>query len=192
MVIKSAEFVKGIVGTNPILYDGLPQVAFIGRSNVGKSSLLNALVNRKELVKVSGRPGKTTELNFFLINKNLYFVDLPGFGYAKLGEKQREKLRKLILWYFMYAEVNPVVVIVLDISAGLTSFDQEMIEVLEEQNHPYLIAVNKIDKLNQAELAKQVKAIQSAVPGIDIVLCSAKEKKNINILLKKIESLLKI
>ncbi len=192
MVIKSAEFVKGIVGTNPILYDGLPQVAFIGRSNVGKSSLLNALVNRKELVKVSGRPGKTTELNFFLINNNLYFVDLPGFGYAKLGEKQREKLRKLILWYFMYAEVNPVVVIVLDISAGLTSFDQEMIEVLEEQNHPYLIAVNKIDKLNQAELAKQVKAIQSAVPGIDIVLCSAKEKKNINILLKKIESLLKI
>jgi GTP-binding protein len=190
MVIKSAEFVKGIVGTNPILYDGLPQVAFIGRSNVGKSSLLNALVNRKELVKVSGRPGKTTELNFFLINNNLYFVDLPGFGYAKLGEKQREKLRKLILWYFMYAEVNPVVVIVLDISAGLTSFDQEMIEVLEEQNHPYLIAVNKIDKLNQAELAKQVKAIQSAVPGIDIVLCSAKEKKNINILLKKIESLL--
>lgn len=190
MVIKSAEFVKGIVGTNPILYDGKPQVAFIGRSNVGKSSLLNALVNRKDLVKVSGRPGKTTELNFFLINNNLYFVDLPGFGYAKLGEKQREKLRKLILWYFMYAEVSPVVVIVLDISAGLTSFDQEMIEVLEEQNHPYLIAVNKVDKLNQAELAKQVKAIQSAVPGIDIVLCSAKEKKNINSLLKKIESLL--
>ncbi len=190
MIIKSSEFVKGIVGTNPILYDGLPQVAFIGRSNVGKSSLLNALVNRKDLVKVSGRPGKTTELNFFLINKNLYFVDLPGFGYAKLGEKQREKLRKLILWYFIYAEVNPVVVIVLDISAGFTSFDQEMIEVLEEENHPYIIAVNKIDKLNQAKLAKQVKAIESAVPGIDIILCSAKEKKNINVLLKKIESLL--
>ncbi len=192
MIIKSAEFVKGIVGTNPILYDGLPQVAFIGRSNVGKSSLLNALVNRKDLVKVSGRPGKTTELNFFLINKNLYFVDLPGFGYAKLGEKQREKLRKLILWYFMYAEVNPVVVIVLDIVAGLTSFDQEMIEVLEEQGHPYVIAVNKVDKLNQSDLAKQVKAIQESVPNADIVLCSAKEKKNINNLLLKIDSLLKV
>jgi GTP-binding protein len=162
--INSAEFLKGIVGTDVILYDGVPEYAFIGRSNVGKSSLINSLVNRKDLVKVGKKPGKTTEINFFGINgKKCYFVDLPGYGYAEASPKQKESIEKLILWYVMYSEANLAkAVLILDSKAGLTAFDEEMIRVLREHNHPYLIVANKMDKLNQKETSMQMRAIKGA------------------------------
>lgn len=164
MKINSAEFVRGIIGTNDILFDGVPQIAFVGRSNVGKSSVINALVNRKDLVKTSKEPGKTTEINFFSINnKKCYFVDLPGYGYAKTSPKEKEKIEKLILWYVLYAGVKPQkVVLVLDSKAGLTAFDKEMLRVLREQKHPCIIIANKADKLNQKELAKQLSLIKAS------------------------------
>ena len=164
MKIASAEFLKGIIGTDVILTDGVPEIAFVGRSNVGKSSVINSLVNRKDLVKTSNRPGKTTEINFFGINgKKCYFVDLPGYGYAKRSPKEKESIEKLILWYLMYSGVTPLkVVIILDSKAGLTDFDAEMIRVLREQGHPYLIVANKVDKLNQKELSAQTRAIKEA------------------------------
>ncbi|MFZ2501031.1 MAG: ribosome biogenesis GTP-binding protein YihA/YsxC [Minisyncoccia bacterium] len=162
MKINSAEFKKGIIGTDVILTDGVPQVAFVGRSNVGKSSVINSLVNRKDLVKVGNKPGKTTEINFFSINtKKCYFVDLPGYGYAETSPKQKEKIEKLILWYLMYSEARPhKVVLILDSKAGMTAFDTEMIRVLREQGHPYLIVANKSDKLNQKELSAQIRTIK--------------------------------
>src|SRR6185369_12085856 len=104
-----------------ILTDGVPEIAFVGRSNVGKSSLINSLVNRKDLVKVGKKPGKTTEINFFSINhKKCYFVDLPGYGYAEASPKQKESIEKLILWYLMYSEASlQKVVLILDVKAGL-------------------------------------------------------------------------
>ena len=174
MKIDSAEFIKGIRGTNPILYDGVPQIVFLGRSNVGKSSTINALLGSKDLVKVSARPGKTTEINFFKINKSFYLVDLPGYGYAKMNMKKGEKLKKLILWYFMFSDVHPVqVVLILDVKAGLTDFDKEMLKVLEEYNHPYLIVVNKVDKLNQKDLSAQLKKIAADAEGAEIIPSSA-------------------
>lgn len=160
--INSAEFLKGIIGTDVILTDGVPEYAFVGRSNVGKSSIINSLVNRKELVKTSNRPGKTTEINFFGINgKKCYFVDLPGYGYAKRSPKEKESIEKLILWYLMYSDATvSKVVIILDAKAGLTAFDEEMIRVLREKEHPYLIIANKVDKLNQKETAAQLRAIK--------------------------------
>jgi len=94
MEIKSAEFIKGILGTNELLEDERLQVAFIGRSNVGKSSVINSLVNRKDLVKSGSKPGKTRQINFFLINGKVYFVDLPGYGFLKASLKEKEKLGK--------------------------------------------------------------------------------------------------
>ena len=169
--IESAEFIKGVIGTDVVFTDGVPEVAFVGRSNVGKSSLINSLTGRKSLVKVGNKPGKTTELNFFSINnKKCYFVDLPGYGYAKATPKQRGKIEKLILWYLMYSEARPRrVVIILDVKAGLTDFDAEMIRVLEEQGHPYLIVANKVDKLNQKELAAAMKSIKEAALGAPVV-----------------------
>jgi GTP-binding protein len=173
--VESAEFVKGVVGTDPILEDGVPEVAFVGRSNVGKSSTINSLVNRKDLVKTSNKPGKTTEINFFALNgKKAYFVDLPGYGYAEASPKQKEKIEKLILWYLMYSG-TPLhkVVIILDIKAGLTDFDAEMIRVLREQGHPYLLVANKADKLNQKELAAALRAIKEAAQEVEVVSYSA-------------------
>ena len=188
--INSAEFLKGIVGTDEILYDGVPEYAFVGRSNVGKSSLVNSIVNRKDLVKVGKKPGKTTEINFFGINgKKCYFVDLPGYGYAEASPKQKESIEKLILWYLMYSEATVAkVVLILDSKAGLTAFDEEMIRVLREQGHPYLIVANKADKLNQKETVAQMRAIKEAAHEATVVLYSAVKAtpKERDVLIQKI------
>ncbi len=161
MNVSSAEFMRGIRGSDDILADGIPNIAFIGRSNVGKSSILNALAGKPGMARVGDKPGKTTEINFFLINKKQYFVDLPGYGYASGGQKDRESLRKLIIWYFTSGEAHPQkVVLILESKAGLTKFDEQMIEVLKEQGHPYVIVLNKVDKLSQKELQLKVADIQ--------------------------------
>lgn len=186
--ITSAEFVRGIVGTNDILEDGVPQIAFVGRSNVGKSSLINSLVNKKNLVKVGKTPGKTTEINFFSINnRKCYFVDLPGYGYAKAPPKEKEKIEKLILWYLMYSNTTlHKVVLILDVKAGFTAFDEEMIRVLREKNYPYLIVANKIDKLNQKETVAQMRAIAQSAHDENIFPYSTLTAKGSGKLLQKI------
>ncbi|MHB1163516.1 MAG: ribosome biogenesis GTP-binding protein YihA/YsxC [Minisyncoccota bacterium] len=188
MKITSAEFLKGIIGTDVILTDGVPQYAFVGRSNVGKSSVINSLVNRKDLVKTSNRPGKTTEINFFGINnKKCYFVDLPGYGYAKRAPKEKESIEKLILWYLMYSEATLTkVVLILDSKAGLTAFDEEMIRVLREKGYPLLIVANKSDKLNQKETVAQLRAIKEAAHEATVFLYSATTTKDSAGLLGKI------
>ena len=187
MKIQSAEFVRGIKGTNPILNSSLPQIAFVGRSNVGKSSTLNALLNRKDLVAVSKKPGKTTEINFFLVNAKIYFVDLPGYGYARADIKKREKIRKLIVWYLTSGEVRPtLVVLITDIQAGFTDFDKEMLHIIQEQGYPYVVVANKIDKLNQKEIARELLKMKNESNGIEIFPHSAKTKKGMDILREKL------
>ncbi len=187
MKITSAEFVRGIRGTDSILSDGTPQVAFIGRSNVGKSSILNALTGKKDLARVGKKPGKTTEINFFLVNRSHYFVDLPGYGYAVTTRKEREKLRKLIIWYFTSGEARPQkVVLIIDAKAGLTKFDEQMVEVLKQEGHPYIIAMNKVDKLSQKELSQQMGKIQTIVGADNITQTSVETGRGIDELREKI------
>lgn len=185
MDITSAKFVKGINGTDDILYDGLPQIVFAGRSNVGKSSVINSLVNRKDLVKVGKKPGKTTEINFFLINKMFYFVDLPGYGYAKLSPAEKEKIRKRILWYFIDSGVKPLhVVLVLDMKVGFTDFDKEMAGILRAAGHHIVIIANKSDKLNQKEISRQMGLIRADSYGEDVISYSAARKEGVKEALK--------
>ncbi len=182
MEIKSSQFTKGIRGTDEILTDERPQIAFIGRSNVGKSSLINTLTGIKGLAKVGKKPGKTTEINYFLTNHSFFIVDLPGYGYAQTSAKEKEKLKNLIIWYFTYSEAKPQkVVLVLDSKAGLMPFDEQMIAVLKEQKHPFLIVVNKIDKLTQKELSGLVAKITD-ISGTNVMTSSTKTKKGIDIL----------
>ena len=187
MKIQSAEFVRGIKGTNPILNSSLPQIAFVGRSNVGKSSTLNALLNRKDLVLVSKKPGKTTEINFFLVNAKIYFVDLPGYGYARADIKKREKIRKLIVWYLTSGEVRPTLVaLITDIQAGFTDFDKEMLRIIQEQGYSYVVVANKIDKLNQKEITRELLKMKNESNVIEIFPHSAKTKKGMDILREKL------
>jgi GTP-binding protein len=188
MKVQSATFVKGIRGSDKVAEEGKPMVAFVGRSNVGKSSLINALTNRTDLVKVSGTPGKTLEVNFFLINDNAYFVDLPGYGYARVSPEEKQKLQKLIVWFLTTDEFKAsTVVLVVDSKVGLTKFDMEMLEILREQNHHFVIAANKIDKLSNNEAKLQMETIGKESGGAQVVAVSAEKKTGLKDLLQQLD-----
>lgn len=177
-MVKSAEFVKGIIGTDVILKEKRPHIAFVGRSNVGKSSVINSLVNRKSLVKSSSQPGKTRQINLFLVNNNVYFVDLPGYGFAKTKEKQREKIRRLILWYLTSGEARiKKVVLIIDARVGPTEFDEEMFHLLKRYEYKFVVIANKVDKLKKSELDKQLKLIQEKFGDSEVKFYSAKTKQ---------------
>lgn len=186
MEIKSAIFKKGIRGTDDILYEPVPQVAFIGRSNVGKSSLINCLLKSEDLVKSGKAPGKTREINFFLVNDAFYFVDLPGYGFAKLDLEKREQLAKMIQWYFFEKVYKRKAVLVLDMKVGPTVLDLEMFRILKEHDQDILVVANKADGLNQKERSSQMKIIASKMPNIEIVPCSAKSNEGREEVLRRI------
>lgn len=186
MNIKNAEFIKGIVGMDSIIKEDKPQIAFVGRSNVGKSSVINSLLGRKDLVKSSSTPGKTKEINFFLIDGEVYFVDLPGYGFAKMEFRKREKLAELIVWYFKDAPVkNRKTVLVIDAKVGPTEFDFDMLNILEEHGEEIIVIANKADKLKNNEMQKQLNFIQTRI-GREIIFYSAKKKLGREKLLNKI------
>ena len=164
------------MGTNPILDDGTPQIAFIGRSNAGKSSLLNSLTNSKKLAITSDTPGRTRELNVFLINDSHYFVDLPGYGYAKAGRETLEKLEKLISWYLLDSHHNPTVVLLIDALVGPTIDDLEMLHELEKAGRQIVVVVNKVDKIKKSQYLNQLKKLGEQIRGHKLFPYSSKEK----------------
>ena len=191
MKITSASFVKGIRGTDPILGDPKPEFAFVGRSNVGKSSIINALVGRKDLAKSSSAPGKTKEINFFLVNDKFYFVDLPGYGYARAPDGDKEKLIKYILWYLFESDAPiSLVFVVIDAHVGPTERDMEMIGALTEGKLPFVILGNKFDRINKTARPSKTKEIMAALGGVPFIPFSAEKKDGIPEALKKIEEAL--
>ncbi len=175
--IRSAQFVKGAVGNDSMLENGIPQVAFIGRSNAGKSSLINALTNQKGLAITSSYPGRTQEMNIFFINKALYFVDLPGYGFVRISPDVREKLQKMIDWYFFRSDYKQkYVVLIIDAKLGPTDLDMDMLYKLEAAQKNIIIVANKIDKLKKSEYEKQIADIQFRVGNHILMPCSAEKK----------------
>ena len=176
MNIRSATFVKGVVGDDDALERDIPQIAFIGRSNVGKSTVINTLTHQKGLAKTSSFPGKTTEINLFLINKSFYLVDLPGYGFAKASREARERLQALIDWYLFESHyVQKKVVLIIDGYVGLTESDLRMIQRLEEHGKDIIILANKSDKIKKSEISQQLQKLRGSVGGHTIILCSAKK-----------------
>ncbi len=178
MKILKAEFVKGVVGEDYSTKSGLPQVAFFGRSNAGKSSVINSLAGKKKLVHISKHPGETREANFYNINDAFYLVDFPGYGYSKFSIKMRNKMTKRIIWYVEESQVKPrAVFLISDIRVGLTDLDREMIDKLKEFDHTIYIVGNKIDKLGKMAREEKVKKIKAEEPDIPVLLYSAKTKE---------------
>lgn len=158
--IFSALFVKSAVDLKDLPEERLPQIAFLGRSNVGKSTLLNALMGEKNLVKTSATPGKTREINFFKVNEAFFLVDLPGVGFAKVSIKQRDLMADSIRNYIENAEDLRGVVYLVDIRHTGTAMDLHTVEELRKTGVPVLIVASKRDKVNQSELSKNKKLIQ--------------------------------
>jgi GTP-binding protein len=181
MKIDDVRFEKGVTKWEHLPEDGLPEVAFIGRSNVGKSSLLNMLVGRKALARISGTPGKTQELNFYLVNERLYFVDLPGYGYAKVSKSERARWGLLIGRYLTEREPLRLVVHLVDSRHPPTARDRDIMEVMRGSPVPYVIALTKADKLSGNQRVKSEKYVQEALAAlaleVPVILSSAKDRR---------------
>ena len=166
MVIKNVSLETVIGVTSKIPDNQLPEIAFAGKSNVGKSSLINALMNRKSLARTSAQPGKTQTINFYNINDELYFVDLPGYGYAKVRQQEKEKWGKMIEKYLHRSKVLQAVFLLVDIRHEPSANDRQMYEwILANGYHPIVVAT-KLDKINRSQIAKQVKLVKQGL-GVD-------------------------
>lgn len=172
MTVKNAELkiTAGLPKQFP--HDGKLQIAFSGRSNVGKSSLINTLMGRKNLARVSSAPGKTITVNFYEINKEFYLVDMPGYGYAKRSPDQKKQWSKLTDGYYTEDGSNGRLVAVaqlIDLKAGATEDDLTMMEWLSESGHDWFIVATKADKLNKTQREASLKALSELVDGVDII-----------------------
>ena len=163
MVIKNVSLETVIGVTSKIPENTMMEIAFAGKSNVGKSSLINALMNRKSLARTSAQPGKTQTINFYNINDELYFVDLPGYGYAKVSRQEKEKWGKMIEKYLHQSKVLKAVFLLVDIRHDPSANDKQMYDwILSNGFHPIVIAT-KADKINRSQIQKQIKAVRQGL-----------------------------
>ena len=180
MVIKNVEL-ETVCGVTSMLPDNkLPEVAFAGKSNVGKSSLINALMMRKSLARTSAQPGKTQTINFYNINKEIYLVDLPGYGYAKASEKEREAWGQMIERYLNTSEKLRAVFLLVDIRHAPSANDKQMFEWMAYVGYDPIVIATKLDKIKRSQIDKQIKIIRQGL-GADketiIVPFSAETKQ---------------
>lgn len=161
MQIKTATFVESNTDWSKCPEPNIPEYAFIGRSNVGKSSLINLLVDNKKLAKTSSTPGKTQLINHFLINENWYLVDLPGYGYAKVSKKERDKFGKLITNYILNRKNLVNLFVLVDSRHEPLKNDLEFMQFLGKNGIPFSVVLTKIDKLNSAKLGKNLAKYKS-------------------------------
>ena len=162
MIVHSANFITSAPALASCPPSEWPEIAFAGRSNVGKSSLINCLLNRKGLVRTSSTPGRTQLLNYFAINEELYFVDLPGYGFARAPRSVREKWQPMVHGYLQGRETLRAVVWLLDVRRDPSREDLEFLDWLEESEIPTIPVVTKVDKVSKNELGRSLAKISSA------------------------------
>lgn len=156
---NSAQFIRSAAKPADFPRDGFPQVVFAGRSNVGKSSAINRLLNRKNFARVGSAPGKTTHINYFLIDQKLYLVDLPGYGYAKVSKQERERWGRLIETWFSDTDRMALGILIVDARHKPTADDCTMAEVFLSSGKPFIVVANKLDKLKKSEIQGNLQRI---------------------------------
>ena len=191
---QSCTFMKGVTALAHLPPENLPEIAFAGRSNVGKSSLINALLNRKNIARTSNTPGRTQELNFFNINDTFYLVDMPGYGYAEAPLKMIREWNKLIRAYFMSRSNLKRLYVLIDSRHGLKNNDIEFISLLDECAVSYQIVLTKTDKIGKMatqkvfeETTEKLKSHPAAYPFV--LVTSSEKKEGLNTLRAEIKSL---
>lgn len=193
MKVNEAEIVISAVGPEQYPADARPEIALVGRSNVGKSSLINRLINRKQLARTSSSPGKTQTLNFYLINRSFYFVDLPGYGFAKVSKQIKAKWGRMIEQYLRERETLRGVIQLVDLRHPPSRDDGQMIAWLEYYGIPTVIVTTKADKIAKGKRSQHVKVIQREL-GIrsteDIIVFSAETGEGKDALWRRLTSFL--
>lgn len=193
MIIKSAELetVCGITSKLPV--NELPEIAFAGKSNVGKSSLINALMCRKSLARTSSQPGKTQTINYYNVNKEIYFVDLPGYGYAKVSKTEKEKWGKMIEKYLNTSTQLKKVYLLVDIRHEPNANDKQMYRWIINSGYEPVIIATKLDKINRSQKDKHIKMLREGLglrKGTKIIPFSAETKQGRDEIYEDIESVI--
>lgn len=165
-MFKSQNYITSAFSINELPKDNLPEVVLCGRSNVGKSSFINSVFNRKNLAKISSTPGKTRSINYYLIDKNFYMVDLPGYGFAKTSLSERKKWGELINQYFSYSKNIALIIHLIDSRHNPTELDIKFNKMIKEFGFSYIVLLTKSDKLKQSELVKSIKNTKSFFPEL--------------------------
>ncbi|MBQ8975143.1 MAG: YihA family ribosome biogenesis GTP-binding protein [Oscillospiraceae bacterium] len=163
MNFNNVEFVKSSVKPSAFIRDGLPQIVFAGKSNVGKSSVINRLLNRKNFARVGASPGKTVNINYFLVDKSAYFVDLPGYGYAKVSKDERDRWGRLMENYFSESDLITFGVMIVDSRHKPTADDVTMANWFKSSGREFIIVANKTDKVKKSELEGNLEMISQTL-----------------------------
>ena len=169
MNLHNAEFVRSVTAVADCPKDGLPQIAFAGKSNVGKSSVINKLLLRKNFARVGEAPGKTTHINFFRIDEAMYLVDLPGYGYAKVPQKEKERWGRLMEAYFAAPDTLTFGVMLVDARHAPTANDVVMANYFLQSGKPFVVVANKLDKLKKSEIEPNLACIRQTLSLPDTV-----------------------
>ena len=163
MNLQKVEFIKSAAQPNTFVNDGLPQIAFSGKSNVGKSSVLNCVLQRKNFARVGQKPGKTIHINYFKVDGRAYFVDLPGYGYAQVAASEKERWGRLMETYFAQAERITLGVMIVDARHEPTKLDCVMADLFKDTGRPFVVAANKLDKLKKSEVEPNLRCIRETL-----------------------------
>lgn len=163
MNLHNAEFVRSAVSVADCPKDALPQIAFAGKSNVGKSSVINKLLLRKNFARVGEAPGKTVHINFFRIDEKIYLVDLPGYGYAKVSQKEKERWGRLMEAYFAAPDTLDLGIMIVDARHAPTANDVVMANYFLQSEKPFVVVANKLDKLKKSEIEPNMQRIREVL-----------------------------